>query len=268
VLLQAYFDDSGNPSDPFMAMAGLVATAHQVAALTEEWTRALRATTPGKIAYFKLDEAINLYGEFQHWSEGNRDAKIRQMAKVIDRDDMFLLGSVLNVEAHDRILRRVWRRAKGDNRHSLVHPYMMLCEHVLVATVQRGLDLHITERMHIVYDDNAKYGPMFAGGYQDYLASLRHSPDWLAVMPFQPTFSNDKELVLLQAADMLAGEARLVPVDDKPAPLREGLCPRLKLTGRYVVINESILRDMDAFQRRYIREHDGPGAWLPPRGAT
>jgi metal-dependent HD superfamily phosphatase/phosphodiesterase len=76
------------------------------------------------------------------------------MAKVIDREDLFLLGAVLNVEAHDRILRRVWRRAKGNNRHSLVHPIL-----------------------HIVYDDDANYRPMFADAYRDYLASLRHSPD-------------------------------------------------------------------------------------------
>ncbi len=58
-----------------MAMAGLVATAQQVADLAGDWERWLRATTPGKIAYFKMDEAIHLYGEFQHWSEENRDAK-------------------------------------------------------------------------------------------------------------------------------------------------------------------------------------------------
>ncbi len=161
MLLQAYFDDSGNQSDPFMAMAGLVATAQQVADLAGDWERWLRATTPGKIAYFKMDEAIHLYGEFQHWSEENRDAKIRQMANVIDREDLYLLGAVLDVEAHDRILRRVWKRKKGDNRHSLVHPYMMLCDEVLAGAVKYGIDHKVNERMHVCYDDNARYRPMF-----------------------------------------------------------------------------------------------------------
>ncbi len=104
---------------------------------------------------------------------------------------------------------------------------------------------------------------MFADVYKDYVASLGDAPDWAAVMPFQPTFSDDKSLVLLQAADMLAGEARLVPADDKPAPLREGLCPRLKINGRYRLINEGLLREFDAYLRRYVRDHDGPDAWLP-----
>ena len=180
--------------------------------------QAAEATTPGRIAYFKMDEAINLYGEFQHWSEENRDAKIRQMANVIDREDLYLLG---------------------------------------------GLDQNVDERMHVCYDDNAKYRPMFADAYKDYVASLDDAPDWAAVMPVQPTFIDDKTLVLLQAADMLAGEARLVPADDKPAPLREGLCPRLKVNGRYRVINEELLRELDAHMRRHTREHDGPNAWLP-----
>jgi hypothetical protein len=130
------------------------------------------------------------------------------------------------------------------------------------------LDRKVDERMHVCYDDNAKYRPMFAAAYKDYVASLGDAPDWAAVMPSQPTFSDDKTLVLLQAADMLAGEARLVPVDDKPAPLREGLCPRLKVNGRYRVIREAILHELDAHMRRHIREHDGPEAWLPPNGQS
>jgi hypothetical protein len=78
VLLQAFFDDSGNQGDPYMAMAGIVGTARQVADLSDEWDKGLRATTPGRIAYFKMDEALGLTGEFAFWSEENRDAKIRQ----------------------------------------------------------------------------------------------------------------------------------------------------------------------------------------------
>ena len=247
-----------------MAMAGLVATAQQVTDFTKEWERSLRATTPGRIAYFKMDEAMSLSGEFQHWSNENRDAKIRQMANVIDREDLFLLGAVLDVQAHDTILRCVWKRKKADNRNSLVHPYMMLCDEMLAAAVKYGVDHKVNERMHVCYDNHAKYGPMFADAYRDYVAGLDDAPDWAAVMPFQPTFSDDKERVLLQAADMLAGDARLAPVDDKPDPLREGLCPKLKINGRYHVINEGLLRELDAHMRRSIREREGPDAWLPP----
>src|SRR5688572_2752893 len=135
-------------------------------------TNGTSASAQPRPAYFKMDEALGFTGEFAFWSAENRDAKIRQMAKVIDRDDLCLLGVLLDVEAHERIIRRVWRRKKGDNRHSLAHPYMMLCDEVLAGAVKYGIDQKVNERMHLVYDDNAKYRDMFAEAYRDYLASV------------------------------------------------------------------------------------------------
>jgi hypothetical protein len=47
-------------------MAGFVAEAQALAGLADEWNKALRAKHPGRIGYFKMDEAVGLTGEFRH----------------------------------------------------------------------------------------------------------------------------------------------------------------------------------------------------------
>lgn len=99
---------------------------------------------------------------------------------------------------------------------------------------------------------------MFNDAYQHYLAAMdAEDPKHRAVMPIQPWFRNDLDFVMLQAADMLAGEARLLGVDDKPAPLREGLCPKLKASGHFKLIDYNDMRALDAWTRAAIKERNG-----------
>ena len=68
--LQALFDDSGTMGQGrFMAMAGLMGEAALIAELADDWQRHLDAKYPGRIEYFKLDEALTLDGQFRHWQE-------------------------------------------------------------------------------------------------------------------------------------------------------------------------------------------------------
>jgi hypothetical protein len=166
------------------------------------------------------------------------------MAKVVDREDLFLLWVGLDMDAHRRVFAS-WQRVK----HSLKHPFLMCCEYVLVAAANRAVELKSSSPMEIVYDDNAKYRPLFAEAYKDYLHEAADDPAWAAVMPHQPWFRDDKEFVMLQAADMLAGYFRLAGTDDKPMPLQEGICAKLRDNGRAKLIDEDEMRRLDAFLR-------------------
>jgi hypothetical protein len=240
--LQAIFDDSGSKGQgQFMAMAGLMGDATLIASIADNWRKYLRARHPGQIGYFKLDEAINLKGCFRNWQESNRDEKIRQMARVIDRDDLFEIGVALDLYAYERVF-GPWEELAGG--HSLKHPYMMLCEWVLSRSVSEAVNRGETKRIEIVYDEHKKFRPMFAEAYKYFLEAEEDRPERLALMPYQPFFRDDKEeFVVLQAADMLAGELRIAHLDDKPAPLVERLCPTLKEHGVFHIIVESEMRE-------------------------
>ncbi len=254
--LQAIFDDSGSKGqDRFMVMAGLLGTAELFGSLATQWDKHLRARHPGKIDYFKLDEAVVLDGQFRHWQEHKRDEKIRQMAKVVDRDDLFEIGIALDLHAYQKVF-GPWKTVDG-GRHGLRHPYLLLCEFVLSECVTEAVKRGSTKPLEIVYDEHRKYRLMFTDAYKHFLEVEQTAPERLAVMPFQPWFRDDQDFVMLQAADMLAGELRLSPVDDKPAPLQEILCPKLKASGFFHVIVESDMRDLDMFVRAHRELKDG-----------
>jgi hypothetical protein len=199
-----------------------------------------------------------LSGEFNFWSEQKRDDKIREMAKVVDRDDLFEVAVVADLADYERII-GPWSEVPGN--HSLRHPYLMLCEYVLSACITEAVNRGCTRPMEIVYDEHKKFRPMFTAAYSDCLEVSKEDPERLAVMPIQPWFRDDKEFVVLQAADMLAGETRLLPVTDKPAPLVEGLCPKLKLksAGHFELITEQDLRALDLWVRAEIMRRRADG---------
>jgi hypothetical protein len=66
-------------------------------------------------------------------------------------------------------------------------------------------------------------------------------------------FRDDKEFAVLQAADLLAGEIRILVEQDiaqKPVPsFLDGWCPHLKAAGHFKLIAEQEMREMDAFTK-------------------
>jgi len=221
-----------------------------MAEVADEWAKYLEARHPGRVRYFKLDEALTLDGEFRHWREDHRDEKIRQMAGVIDRSDLFEMAVVIDLAAFGRVFGHWEIDAPG--HHSLKHPYLMLCEYVLSSFVTEAIKRGVTKRVEIVYDNHTKFRPIFAKAYEQYLLSEEGHPERQAVMPYQPWFRDDRDFVMLQAADMLAGDARLTDTDDKAPPLIEGICQTLKASGHFKLIGEDDMRAMDRNVRSQI----------------
>jgi hypothetical protein len=102
--LQAWFDDSGTKgTGRWMSMSGLFGEAELFASIADEWDKNLRARQPGAIRYFKMDEACQLDGEFKHWKEENRNAKVRQMAKLIDRNELLEIAARVDLAAFEKV---------------------------------------------------------------------------------------------------------------------------------------------------------------------
>ena len=89
-----------------------------------------------------------------------------------------------------------------------------------------------------------------------------------AVMPYHPTFRSDKVFLPLQAADMVAGEMRLLAEDYPDNPQFIGhLCPHLPLSKWIRDIGEAdmeashehLLRSLDREERERNALHKNPG---------
>jgi hypothetical protein len=240
--LQAYFDDSGTKgTGRFMVMAGLLADAHVFAEVAEQWDKHLRARHPGPIQYFKMDEACGLDGEFRHWQSANRDAKIAQMANVIDRDDLKEFAAVVDLQAFQRVFSE-WESVGG--HHSLRQPYMLLYPYILSAVVAEAAQ-RSNSPLEIIFDRQDVFKSVIVEGYDDVLRS-EIDPARRAVMPIRPRFGDDKDFAALQAADLLAGELRLLP-EQSPMSRIGDLCPKLKASGHFKMIDENDLHAMGTF---------------------
>lgn len=208
--LQAWFDDSGTKgTGRIMAMGGVFGEAEAIAALADEWDRHLVAAHPGAIhGAFKMDDACTLDGVFRHWRENNRDAKVHQMATVIDRSDVTVVGRAIDLAAFGRVFRADSWVPIG--KHSLSQPYILLLEQVLYAVVTLAVAQGSEKPMEIVFDNHLSFKNAVLSGYDRYLEVENSHPERRAVMPVQPWFRDDNDWTALQAADLLAGDMRLL----------------------------------------------------------
>lgn len=263
VTLQAWFDDSGTKgTGRFMSMAGLFGSADVFAQVADEWDLALRARHPGLIHYFKMDEACVLDGEFNFWQEPNRDQKVQQMARVIDRDDLHEIAVAVDLAAYAKVFPH-WAKAKdhfSGVRHSLNQPYIMLFQYVLTAAITEAVKRGSTRPMEFIVDHHDVFKRPILDSHDDMLRDEAAFPERRAVIPEMPWFRNDKDWVILQAADLLAGEMRIIAEQKTtglaPPAFFNCLCPRLKSSGHFKLIAEEEMREMEHHVRQTLTEDD------------
>jgi hypothetical protein len=237
VTMQAWFDDSGSKSvGRFMVIAGLFGNAKLFADISDKWDMYLRASHPGQIQYFKMHDACGLTGAFNFWGEENRDLKVRQMASVIDRDDLVVMSVRLDLQAYEAVS-AAWahvKQKKGDpvKHHSLAEPYMFLYQGVLSMAVTEAVRRGETRPIEICFDDQDMLRQSILASYPEWREIERDDPKRYAVMPVQPWFRDDKEWVMLQAADLIAGDMRLGTLPDAERPkFCDGLFKKLRMSG-------------------------------------
>jgi uncharacterized protein DUF3800 len=237
--LQAVFDDSGTKgTGRFMAMVGLLGEAEAMADLADEWDKYLRARDPGELLYFKLDDARTLDGAFQHWHRHNADAKVQQMARVLDRDDLTLVGAVLDLHAFGMVFQE-W---EATGHHAFSQPYFLLLENALWVASAEAMRRKSTEQIEIIFDEHDKFAPIVRSRYPALRAIVaEREPARAALMPPQPWFRDDLKFVVLQAADLVAGDARLSEEQDDWIKSLGVLCPKLKAAGKVRPIDEAAM---------------------------
>ena len=261
--LQAWFDDSGTKgTGRWMTMSGLFGEAELFASIAEEWDRHLRAKYPGAIRYFKMDEACQLDGEFKDWKQENRDMKVLQMSKLIDRQDLVEISARVDLRAFGKTAAS-WSHIKPEHgdaqrHHSMGQPYLLLFQYVLVTATTEAVERGATSPIEIGFDDQSIFSRTVLAGYSSLREDERDFPDRFAVMPVRPWFRKDQEFVILQAADMLAGELRLTAEDYEDNPSFIGtLCPHLTVSRHLKDIGEADLNDLHEHLVQTLEREEG-----------
>lgn len=197
VMLQAYIDDSHASSGlrP-LYLAAYAMEADRWIEFSDAWDAVLNE--PPAIDYFKMTEAMGCGGCFRGFSEPQRNKKVLALASVIKDFAPWGMHMHVNTVEFDEIF-------KPHAPPPLRSAYFSLCYGIMNGITHIQREMRITEPCEFIFDDHpglaAKVVPIF-----DFMMDER--PEWAELVAGMPSFKDDKDVMPLQACDMLAWVVR------------------------------------------------------------
>lgn len=194
---QIFVDDSGGKGHSrHFVLVGLASTRHRWARFSLEW-RACLDTTPS-IRVFKMRDAASLSGEFRHFTEQQRDDRLRQLAQVINRHAEFAIWTVIDLQAHEQ----TWAKLPKPQSEVYFWPFHTL---IMGSCFDLWEECGWRERFEIVFDEQLIFGERARKWYpliRDILA--KKHPHEAVILPEAPLFAKDEDHLPIQAADLFA----------------------------------------------------------------
>jgi Protein of unknown function (DUF3800) len=230
VILSAHVDDSGsdeNSDSPprFFVLAGYVLPVGTWKPFSERWADELKREP--SVECFKMSDAEYGDGYFMGMEEPFRKLKVNELAQVIADFEPKPISAHLRWSDYKSIVH-------GHVSEKMASPYAILFYQIIKQSHDWQLELKKQDEtiglhsVDFVFDEQGKIGLRALQWY----AKLREvvPEPYKKMMGNTPAFRDDKEIVALQAADMLAWHIRRYlenpdedrPVMDKIAQHHEG----------------------------------------------
>lgn len=198
VMFKAYFDDSCSDQDQkTLVLAGCVQRYNVWADFSLSWEAAL-INSPG-IRYLHMREARSLTGEFHGWKAEERDRKIYHLARIIEAFQPWAITVSVSRKEHDAVL-------KPNTPYMVRHAYFTLFYTVILKLAHWHLGMGMTSPVEYVFDEQGEIGED-AALWHRHIKSWQ-TPELAAQIGGTPKFEDDKKVLPLQAADMLAWHVR------------------------------------------------------------
>jgi hypothetical protein len=266
ISLHAFVDDSTSDiGDRRLFLAAYVNAAESWIAFGHDWRTTLAAAPA--ISYLKMSEAQNLNGQFRGWSATDRDAKVLKLAQVIVKHRPWSIHCSVSRSDYARIVAPV-------APYPLKQPYFSCFWGIIRTAADYHLQLdrgrptntHPVPPLEYVFDEQDNLGNDAAMWYS--WLKEGQEPEIAALMGDRPIFGDDKKMVALQAADMLAWHLRRRHERglDEPLPVLDLLTQH----GAYREIDTPTLEGWaEGFRRVPGVEHiQTKGAWRETRAVA
>lgn len=211
--VQAFVDDSGGRGHSrYFVLAGLITDAERWAEFSNEWDACLKARP--SIRRFKMRDAAGCSGEFRSFTPSERDDKLRQFCRIINRHPKLLTYTIIDLDAYAE----TWAKGRFVAARD---PYFWPFHNTIMNAALSLWDYGLRERFEIIFDEQLIFGPRAKVWYPGALAIARaREPDAASIMPIDPLFRTDDEFLPLQAADLFAWTLRngFDNPDNRPFP--------------------------------------------------
>lgn len=193
-MIQAYVDESGGKNQsPLFLFSALIGEAMMWATVADQWDACLKAEP--SIRYLKMDEAAGLDGEFRGFLRQERDKKIASLCRVINLPEITELHACLVLADFESL----WAPVLG---RPACEPYFFPFQTINAAVGFEALSRNESQPAEVFYDENKIFGPRAKAWYP--VIRELFPPEVQAVMPVEPFFRSDRDVLPLQAADMTA----------------------------------------------------------------
>jgi hypothetical protein len=193
-MLQAYVDETGaDGNSPVFLFSALICEAIIWAKFSTDWDSCLRASP--SIRYFKMDEAAGRSDEFYRFSIAERDEKVKQLCHILGATSAVELSCSMDMGAFGD----TWGKTAGK---PLSEHYFFPFHITNIAVAHQVGDLGATEPYEIFFDEQRIFGPR-AKAWYPIMRAFQDEPV-KALMPVEPFFHSDRDILPLQAADLIA----------------------------------------------------------------
>jgi Protein of unknown function (DUF3800) len=190
-------DSSGDKGEKLLLLAGCVARYDVWANFCFDWELAL-AEEP-RIEYFKMREARLRVKQFAGWRVSDSVAKIRRLSEVIAEHSPRVVATYISRKDFTEVVSPVVP-------YMLRHPYNVLFYVLIGKTAQWQYDSRVAGKTQWVFDEQGPVGAesvVWYGGMKG-----DQAPHLMEKWGGTPVFRDDKDVLPLQAADLVAWHRR------------------------------------------------------------
>jgi Protein of unknown function (DUF3800) len=199
-MLKAFIDDSRMNQAPMYILGGWCAPAKVWAPFSDGWRDILNFRR--RLEYFKFEEAMGLTGQFHGMSEEDRDERLKLLVDLVVEHK--LVGFAAGIPHHH------FYPVFGTHHDPEVrNPYHLAFYLLISRMVDHYVPLGVKEKIDFLFDyqPGSNSMEMVRRGWGTFLSRAPAAARAL-LHNHPPNFFDDRQVVALQAADMLAGWVR------------------------------------------------------------
>jgi hypothetical protein len=210
-MVRAFFDDSGIGQSPVYCLAGLVSNAAVWAEFSNEWSTTLKS--PPSLNYWKTTHAISFRGQFTRWDREDRDQKLREFIEIISKYPVVPFAFTVN---HGD-----WIDVFGGHERLTPYAYMLMTVYRSLGEIlaENGLS---NEPVDFIFDNQPERISEITRNWSSFVDSA--PSHYGGTLKNFPIFENEKKVLPLQAADLVAWYVRKQEIHHyQGTPFRDNL---------------------------------------------